>query len=341
MSAGPAFLVVRLGALGDIVHALPVAAALRARWPDARIDWVVERRHAGVFDLFEGIDAVVPFQSRRIGAGEGWLGTVRRLRAAGYDVTFDAQGLIKSAILARAAGARRTVGFAAGYLREGAASVCYTETVAPAGVVHVVDKNLALLRAAGIDAPARAFPLKRVEAGDALTAALASAGGRFVLLNPGGGWPNKRWPPERFGEVAARLGARHGLASIVLWGPGDESLAASVVATAGGAARLAPRTTLADVLVLAQMAVLVVSGDTGPSHLASAAGTPVVGIYGPTDPARNGPWSPDDECVSRHDVCECSHLRRCRAARWCLADVTTDDVMGAIERRLEGIGYGL
>jgi lipopolysaccharide heptosyltransferase I len=328
------FLIVRLGALGDIVHASPLVAALAARWPDASIDWVVERKHRPVLDLVTGLRRVVEFESRRFGAAPGWGGTTRGLRAARYDAVFDAQGLIKSATLARAAGGVRTIGFATGALREPAARGFYSETIDPAGTTHVVEKNLALLRAVGIDAPAVRFPLRRDPPRAALRQAIDEVGGGFAVLNPGGGWPNKRWHPERFGAVAAETAQRHGLPSLVLWGPGDEALADAVVAASAGAARRAPQTTIADIVALVGQARLVVSGDTGPLHLAAAVGTPIVGIYGPTDPARNGPISPDDVCVSRHDGCECYHLRKCRAARWCLETVTVDEVVRAIGRRL-------
>jgi lipopolysaccharide heptosyltransferase I len=330
----PSFLIVRLGALGDIVHASPLVAAIAARWPDARIDWVVERRHRAVLDLVTGLHQVVEFASRRLGGAPGWAGTVRTLRAARYDVVLDAQGLLKSATLARAAGGARTVGFATSALREPAARAFYSEVVEPAGTRHVVEKNLALLRAVGIEAPQVRFPLRRDPESAAVREAIEGVGGRFAVLNPGGGWPNKRWPADRFGAVAVELARRHGLPSLVLWGPGDEALADAVTAGSGGSARRAPRTTIADIVALVRRARLLVSGDTGPLHLAAAVGTPIVGIYGPTDPARNGPLAASDLCVSRHGVCECYHLRRCRADRWCLDAIGADEVIQAVGRRL-------
>jgi heptosyltransferase-1 len=332
--SSPRVLIVRLGALGDIVHALPLASALRERWPDATIDWLVERRHRALVDLMPVVSHAVPFDSRALGGREGWLGARRRLRAARYDVALDAQGLVKSALVARLSGARRVVGFAREHLREGAASVFYSEVVHPPHGAHVVRKNLELLRATGLEpnVPLR-FPLAAPAPRDEVTQAIAA--GRFVLLNPGGGWPNKRWPAERFGRLAHSLRDRLGLPSLVLWGPGDEALAETVVSSADGAAVRAPRTDLGDLLALCRAAAVLVSGDTGPLHLAAAVGTRVVGIYGPTDPARNGPWDPRDVCVSRREACECYHRRRCRAARWCLDDVGVEEVAGAVYRRVE------
>src|SRR6266436_2685316 len=122
--------------------------------------------------------------------------------------------------------------------------------------------------------------------------------------------------------------------SVILWGPGEEMLAADVVAQSAGAAVLSPKTTIADVVALARRAALMVSGDTGPTHIGAAVGTPIVGLYGPTRPERNGPWLPEDMTVSRADTCECHHLRRCRRERMCLLDVGVDEVLDAVEQRL-------
>jgi ADP-heptose:LPS heptosyltransferase len=159
-------------------------------------------------------------------------------------------------------------------------------------------------------------------------------GGRYALLNPGAAWPNKRWPPARLAALAAALRSRHDLKSVVLWGPGERELAEQVVAGAGDAAILSPQTSIADIVALARGALVMVSGDTGPAHIAAAVGTPLVGIYGPTRPERNGPWRPEDVTVSRAEVCECHHLRACRRERMCLLDIEVDEVLAAVERRL-------
>jgi len=331
-----AFLIVRLGALGDIVHALPLAAALRATWPDARIDWLVDVKHRAVLDQVGGLSTIVPVDTRRLGGDTGVVPVVRRLRAARYDVAIDAQGLLKSALLARLAGAGRVVGLARGHLREPLAGWAYHDAVEPAGP-HVVDHALALAEAAGAAAGPPRFTLQS-PASDVVARVRGElglgAGQPFAVINPGAAWPNKRWPPERFGAVARHLRARHGWPSIVAWGPGEEDLARAVVAAAGGAAALAPMTTLGELLAIVGAAGLVVSGDTGPLHLAAALGTPIVGIYGPTDPVRNGPWSPADVTLSRNGACACHHQRRCTAAGWCLEGLAVDEVSAAVDRRL-------
>jgi len=165
-------------------------------------------------------------------------------------------------------------------------------------------------------------------------------GGRYALLNPGAAWPTKRWPAARLAAVAVALRDAHALSSVVLWGPGEESLARDVVDASAGAAMLSPRTSIADLVALARGASLFISGDTGPAHIAAAVGTPIVGIYGPTRPSRNGPWAPDDLTVSRDAVCQCHHLRRCKLETMCLADIEVDEVLTAIDRRLAGARHG-
>jgi len=329
------FLIVRLGALGDIVHAIPVAAALRRAFPNARIDWLVSAKHRAILDL-------VPVIDRRLVLGDRSLLTaIGELRRARYDVTIDLQGLIKSALLARASGAPRVVGFSTRYARERLASLFYTDVYDPGrgGLFdpretrHVVDINLGLLTRLGIDAARADFPIDDVESA-AARQTRDQTGGRYALLNPGAAWPNKRWPPSRLAEVARALRDHHGLVSVVLWGPGEESLAREVVAGAGRAAVLAPPTSVADIVAMSRGAALMVSGDTGPAHIASAIGTPIVGIYGPTRPSRNGPLSPHDVTVSRDASCECHHRRRCIRDRMCLLDIEAGEVVGAIERRL-------
>jgi heptosyltransferase-1 len=331
------FLIVRLGALGDVVHAIPVAAALRRAFPDARIDWLVSARHRAILDLVPVIDRRLVINDRTGARGAAsLLAAIRELRRAHYDVVLDLQGLIKSAMLARSTGAPRVIGFGGGYARESLARWFYTEAVNPGrgGMYHaretrhVVAINLAILEALGITAARPEFPL------DAVASAVANrvaeqTGGRYVLLNPGAAWPNKRWPPARFGAVAAAIRERAGLTAVVLWGPDERALAEDVVSMSGGAAMASPATSVADLIALARGAALLVSGDTGPTHIASAVGTRIVGLYGPTRPSRNGPLSPQDIVVSRDDECRCHHLRRCVRDRMCLLDIEVSEVVAA------------
>jgi lipopolysaccharide heptosyltransferase I len=334
-------LLIRLGALGDVVHAIPVAAALRRAFPSARIDWLVSAKHRELLDLVTVVNRRLAINDRSEAAGGMPLvRMIGELRRGRYDVAIDLQGLLKSAVLARSTGAPRVLGFSSRYLREPLARPFYTEVHDPGGAGmydraenHVARVNLGLLELLALKVSALEFPIE--EANSAVARELrARAGGRYVLLNPGAAWPNKRWPADRLGAVAGELYARHRLRSIVLWGPGEERLAIDVVARSGGAAWSSPPTSIADLVALLRGASLMVSGDTGPAHIAAAVGTPLVGIYGPTRPSRNGPWSAEDVTVSRDAVCQCHHLRRCRIERMCLLDIQVEEVLGAIERRL-------
>jgi heptosyltransferase I len=331
-----AFLIVRLGSLGDIIHTIPAAAALRAAYPDARIDWLTAPQYLDLLGLVEGLDTRIALDTRSmVGGPQATLGAVRRLRGQRYDAVLDMQGLLKSAVVARLAGARRVVGFAREHLREPAAAMFYTETIAPLGsddAVHVIQKHLALTKAVGVNDTSIRFPLRVPDSPAA--AALAQRTGGFVLLNPGAAWPNKRWMPSRFGAVASTLAKTRGLRSVVMWGPAERELAASVVAASEGSAELAPQTRIVDLFALARAARLMISGDTGPMHIAGAVGTPIVGLFGPTSARRNGPWAAGDEVISRLEDCACVYERRCRRSNMCIDDIQVDEVVRAAERRL-------
>jgi ADP-heptose:LPS heptosyltransferase len=263
------------------------------------------------------------------------------LRRARYDLAIDFQGLLKSAALARAAGARETAGFIAGQLREPLAGVFYNRRLPADDSGHVVRKNLSLVEALGVPSPAIASPLNVTEStvpGAVRQILQLDTRGRFGVINPGAGWPTKQWPADRYGAIAAHLLARHGMPSIVAWGPGERPLADTVAAASGGAAAVAPPTAVADLVELSRAAAIFVAGDTGPMQLAAAVGAPVVGVFGPTNPLRNGPWSPADAWVSCFDDCECHHKRRCRRETPCINTITVEQVAAAVDRRLGGGG---
>ena len=328
------FLIVRLGSLGDVIHAIPAAAALRNHFPHAHIDWMVDPRYVELLDLVECIDQPIAVDPRQSVGTSSVLGTVSDLRRARYDAVIDLQGLLKSAVLARLCGGRRTIGFPRRHLREPIARLFYTTAPDPGPAVHVIDKNLVLLAALGVSDRRVHFPIRIPHTPTVESVVERMGPGRFALLNPGAAWPNKRWPPERFGVIAASLRAELGIRSLVLWGPGEESLAAEVAAASHGAAESAPQTTIADVVGIARQAQVMVSGDTGPLHIAGAVGTPIVALFGPTFPERNGPWSPSDVVISRVAQCECRYERRCRRSVPCINDIAVEDVMNAIRRRL-------
>lgn len=341
-------LVVRLSALGDLVHTLPAVAALRRRFPDAEIDWLVDERFRELVDLVPVVDN--RFTLTRAGAGalsSMWRAT-RALRRRQYDVAIDLQGLVKSALAARLSQAGRVLGFERPQLREPAASWLYTQSVAVPSVAHVIEKNLALVQPLVGEPGAWEFPIA-ARPSDALTRTRHTLGlddsDDFVLLNPGTAWPSKSWEAIRYGALAKRLWADHRLRSAVLWGPGEEALARTVAGASDGAASPAPMTGISDLIAHVRAAAAVVAGDTGPLHLAAAVGTPTVGIYGPSDPERNGPWSAQDQVVSAGGSCQCRLdrqrrssrgvvVRQCSQARRCLDEITVEDVLASVQSRL-------
>jgi lipopolysaccharide heptosyltransferase I len=326
-------LVVRLGSLGDLVHALPAVAAIRRANPGVEIDWLVDDVHRDFLALVPIVSDIVTLQGR---TARAWLDVRTRLRARHYDVAIDFQGLLKSAALARLSGASRVIGFDRQALRERTAAPFYTEQVTVGEGRHVIEKNFRLAAALGARAETPTFPLRDV-ASAVVDAIVAHDAAPFAIFNTGAAWPNKRWPAERFGRLAIWLRDAHGLRTIALWGPGEVDLAADVAAVSAGAATVAPATALPDLVALLRAARLMVSGDTGPAHIAAAVGTPLVALFGPTNPRRNGPWDTDDVAISRYEMCDCHYQRRCtrEVAHWCLSTITETDVRRAIDTRLQ------
>ncbi len=339
-------LIVRLSALGDIVHALPVLAAIKREMPAAQVDWMVEENYAAILSITSGLRRRIIGRARNsftsddavsFGGAVGYVQAVAYLRAQEYDCALDLQGLLKSAGWARSSGAKRIIGFDKPNVREAQAAAFYTETVTPPPGVHVIHKNLSILTALGINTSDIELPLDPQASAETLDAIQSAGAKRYVVLNPGAAWPNKRWPPERFGALAASLRNRTGLSSMITWGPSERELADTIVAASSGAAIPAPPTTVADLAVLLRDAALVVSGDTGPLHIAASMGTPLVGLYGPTWPERNGPWDARDVVISRAPVCECHHKRQCLRGAPCINEITLHEVVAASEQRLKAV----
>jgi len=327
------FLIIRLGSLGDVIHGIPVAAALRERFPSARIDWLVDPRYVQLLGLVKGLNAAIPVDPRR--RPLAMLSTIAGLRRVKYTAAIDLQGLLKSAALARLAGGWQTIGFPREHLRESSAGMFYTDRAHPGDRRHVIFKNLSLLAPLGIKQPPASFPLK-LQDRTAMEEAVNRAGAdTYALINPGAAWPNKRWPPDRFGALATAIRKTSGLRSVVVWGPGEQKLATAVVEASDGNAVLSPPTTMLDIFSMAAGAAVMVSGDTGPLQIAAAVGTPVVALFGPTQSERNGPWSADDITVSRTERCRCLYKRKCRSGSPCIEDIGVEEVSEAVRVRLE------
>jgi len=332
--SGERFLVVRLTALGDILHTVPAVAALRAAHAGAKIDWVVERKWTPVLEGSPALNEVIPFDRR---SAWGMWECVQRLRENRYTCAIDFQGLYKSSLLAAFSGAPRRIGFGHAWAREAGAAMFYSERVVPTGR-HVAELNYSLAEQAGASRPpVPEYPL-RVPAGGAasIRARLHDLGisGEYVVVGPGGSWRAKCWPAERYGELCRELERKCGVRVIVIHGPGEKSLADEVARAADPARPMVLATTIEELMGLVAHARCLVAADSGPLHLAAALGTPVVGLYGPTDPARNGPFVPGAVIVHKARPEEISYKRRSDFSPAMLR-ITVEEVMAATESLLK------
>ncbi|NLF08676.1 MAG: glycosyltransferase family 9 protein [Pirellulaceae bacterium] len=287
-------LIVRLSAIGDVIQTMPVACALRERFPDATLVWAVEQRAGALLQGHEALDELILLP-------RGWLKSLgevrrlrRRLREFNFDATVDVQSLTKSAVLAWLSGARRRIGFGNPGGRE-LSKWLNNERVDPKST-HVIDRYLELLGPLGIQRPTVSFQVPESQA-DRLTAERIigehSLDEGYAIVNPGAGWPSKLWPTERFAAVARHLGASLRLPTLVVWaGAAERGAAERIVAEGGRLAVLSPPTSLPELAALARRAKLFIGSDTGPLHLAAAVDTPCVGLYGPWPAARHGPYGP-------------------------------------------------
>ena len=342
-------LVVRLGALGDIVHTLHAVATLRHALPDARIGWVVEERWAELLCSKETprsglrtpsrplVDFVHSVDTKRWRKSllsrqtqQQIAGALSEVRKQEYQLAVDFQGALKSAVIARCAGAETVVGME--YPREPPSRALYKRRIATSGA-HVIEQYRSLAEAVAqksLPSPAIEFPADE-KAVEAIREKLIEISENFVLMNPGAGWGAKEWPAERYGEVAKVL-AERGLVSLINFGPGEEDLATGVEAASDGAAR-AVSCSIAELIALARRARLFIGGDTGPLHLAAALKVPVVAIFGPTDPARNGPYG--TRSIVLRDPASRTSLSHTSDRDAGLLNITSDQVIAAARNLLE------
>jgi heptosyltransferase-1 len=337
LRAIPRLLIVRLSAMGDVLHTLPAVASLRAVLAQTHFGWVLEERWADLVACASvnvgGIRRAVVDQvhvvnlkhwRQSLTSRRTWqdaVGSIQGLRSAAYDVAVDFQGAVRSSLVARLSGAPTIFGFAEP--RENAASMFYTTTVLAQGT-HIIQQNLWLASAVA-NQPLRVFPLE-FTCSDIDTRCSGNLTGAYAILNPGAGWEAKQWPPERYGEVAQRLASQLGLRCFINIGPGEEALWRAAQAASGGAAE--PISWSPPELVnLVRGARLFIGGDTGPMHLAAAMGIPVVAIFGPTDPARTGPFGTRSIVLRNpHSRTTLSHESSPDQA---MLEISTDDVVSA------------
>jgi lipopolysaccharide heptosyltransferase I len=338
-------LIVKLSSIGDVIHTLPALYAIKESLPEAEVSWVVERSAAEILRGNELLTRLIEIDTRSMRKSRGGLRLLpdawrqlKELRNESFDVAIDFQGLLKSASIAWLSRSKRTIGFAREALREPISRFLYKQTVDVPERIHVVDKNLALAEE-GLGLAFRSgmpeFPIFSNEAHRLEAAAIAeTAGNRFVVLNPAGGWPTKLWSAESYGRLADQIWEEHGLASVVTTGPNEEALAEQVLKSSKSGKIIKSSPSLKGFFELAKRAELYVGGDTGPTFLAIAAKTPVVGIFGPTEWWRNGSPQELDICVERNDIgCRVNcHRRSC--SNWICMDIDVNTVARAVTDRL-------
>jgi ADP-heptose:LPS heptosyltransferase len=282
----PRFLVVRLGSLGDIVHTFPAVAALREAFSFAQIVWLTHPRWSALIESSELATEVWEAETRSYNSLREVIGRIQKTH---FTTAIDYQGLWKSAALPILSRVPRRIGFSSQTIREFGVPILYTERVASTAT-HIADRNGELSRHAGARNGVAPFALAVSSIQEAFVLQLLR---RYVVLSPAGGWRSKCWPPERYGALCQKILDDLGMRCVLNYGPGEEDCAAAVKAASGEAEPIAYNGSLGQLMPLLRNAVCIVAGDTGPLHLAVALGTPAVALFGPTDPARNGPYRTD------------------------------------------------
>jgi heptosyltransferase I len=286
----PRFLVVRLGSLGDIVHTFPAVAGLRESFPKAEIVWLTHPRWK---ELVKSSELATEIWETDTRSYKSLRQIFSKIRGQNFTAAIDYQGLWKSAALPFLGGVSRRIGFSSQTIRELGVPILYTDRVVCVQT-HIADQNGELSRRAGarngtarvrlaVPAIHEAFVLQLLRGSDVE---------RYVVLNPAGGWRSKCWPPDRYGALCQKIRGNLGLRCVLNYGPGEENLVSSIKVASGDAEPIAYNGSLVQLMAVLRNAVCAVGGDTGPLHLAVALGTPSVAIFGPTDPARNGPYRP-------------------------------------------------
>jgi lipopolysaccharide heptosyltransferase I len=331
---------IKPSSLGDVVHALPVLAALKRRWPQARFAWVVNEGLRGLVDGHPDLDEVIPFDRKRVGFGPKGLARLARfllgLRRRRFDLVVDLQGLFRSGLMAGASGARWRVGLAEA--REGA-TLFYSHRVVTGGTnLHAVDRLLRVASAFGADVEEPRFHAAFSDEDRRWAAeVLADVPHPRLVLNIGARWLTKRWPPGHFAEVARRAVIERGAGLVTVGAPEDRPLVDDLLASLAPlpCLDLCGKTSLPRLAAVAAQSDVFLSNDTGPLHLAAAAGARVVGVYTCTDPARTGPYGPRAGVVRSGVHCAPSFVKTCGRLE-CMAELTPGRVWAVVGRMLAG-----
>lgn len=347
-------LIVKTSAIGDVIHTLPVLNALRRKYPEARIDWLVEEAAADLVIGHKAIDTVLVSrrkawvrdlkQGRVLAAWKGFTDFAKRLRATEYELLIDFQGLLKSGIFVGLARAKRKVGFGRGMEHAECSYLFLNEPVPPVNMdQHAAIRELLLLKSIGIESEEVVFDLpvgeeQREKIGQLLTEAGIDPVKPLVAINPMTTWETKHWRNERFARVADQL-LDKGLAVVFSGGPQDAGGIESIRgAMRGKAVSLAGRTSLKELAALYERVALLITTDTGPMHLAAAAGTPVVALFGPTAPWRTGPFGLGHKILRAELSCSPCLKKHCDREHQCMSQITADQVVQAALAVLKGRG---
>jgi heptosyltransferase I len=324
------FVVVRLGSLGDIVHTFPAVAGLRESFPNAEIIWLTHPRWEDLVASSGLPTEIWPVDSRDLLSVREVVGKLRKRK---WDAAIDYQGLWKSALLPLFAGVTKRIGFSSATIREFGVPILYSDSVV-CRTMHIADQNGELSQRAGANLPVAHFALQVAEAdAECVQSDLARQGcSRYVVLSPGGGWRAKCWPASRFGELCRRIHKEIGIRCVVNYGPGETSLAEEVQLACGNCKPVAYDGEMGTLRALLKGAQCIVGGDTGPLHLAVALGTRAVALFGPTDPARNGPYPPGEIVLrSKKAVTTYGRSNETDAS---LLELSVEEVFAAVKQRL-------
>ena len=321
-------LIVKPSSLGDIVHSLPFLNAIKLRFPNAHIHWVVAKGFEGLLEGHPMIDKLWVIDKdawKRIGNVKGTLvelgslfGDLKKER---YDLVIDLQGLLRSGIIAAATGSRTRIGFKEA--REGS-RLFYTHKIEGAKDIHAVERYLKIAAFLGCDVSDISFPLPPSEFPSTF-----DLDKDYAVIVPGARWKTKRWPEEEFGELTSRLP----LQSVIVGSKPDKDIADLIVSLSRGkATSLAGNTSLKELIEIISNAKFVVSNDSGPMHIAAARGIPVFAIFGPTDPQRTGPYGTVHAIIKEELPCAPCFRRTCDDSR-CMKSVSADKVFEIIKSK--------
>jgi heptosyltransferase-1 len=335
----PRFLVVRLGSLGDIVHTFPAVAALRESYPNAEIIWLTHPRWKELVECSELATDIWETETRSYSSLREIIGRISKKH---FTTAIDYQGLWKSAALPFIGGVSRRIGFSSQTIREFGVPILYSDRVRST-LTHIADQNGELSQRAGARngvAPV-ALAVPSIQEVFVLQLLRGFAIERYVVLSPAGGWRSKCWPPDRYGALCQKIRGTLGMRCVLNYGPSEEELVSAVKSASGEADPIAYNGSLGQLMALLRNAACFVGGDTGPLHLAIALRTPAVAIFGPTDPARNGPYRmggrPDD--TSKGIVLRSPHAvttyKRGDQADPSILEIDVDSVFDAVRQQVE------